>query len=69
MNKYYIFESCQIILGPYDSYQEAKIDMNLHIDELYLLDYYPKPYVDFIPDEDETQAYAKRERIIKRKER
>lgn len=72
MTQYYIFDTLEIIMGPYETVNEARVDMDLHIDELYLLDYYPEPYIDYI-DEGEFGEYTayddvKRERIIKRKE-
>lgn len=71
MNQFYIFDNLEIIMGPYETVNEARADMDLHIDELYLLDYYPEPYIDVIVS-DEFEGYAseytaKRERIIKRR--
>jgi hypothetical protein len=66
---YYVFDALEIIMGPYDSYEEAKRDMEFFCDECYLEDQFPHPYVDFIVDEDEELAYPKRQKIIKRKER
>lgn len=65
---FYVFDALEIIMGPYESYEIAKKDMDLMCDECYLEDDYPNPYVDEIVDEDETLAYPKRERILKRKQ-
>jgi hypothetical protein len=76
MKQYYIFDNLEIIMGPYETVNQARADMDLHIDELYLLDYYPEPYIDTIGmfDDEEFEEYSpedisKRGRIIKRKER
>lgn len=71
MKQYYIFDTLEIIAGPYETVIEALDDMDLHINELYLLDYYPEPYIDCI-DSDEFESYTpemdmKRERIVKRR--
>jgi hypothetical protein len=50
MKQYYIFDNLEIIMGPYETAQQAYDDLKLHIDELYLLDHYPEPYVDVIGD-------------------
>lgn len=52
---WYVFDALEIIMGPYATKQQAEGDMSLHIKELYLLDYYPNPYVDFI-EEDENDV-------------
>lgn len=68
---FYVFDALEIIMGPYESYEIAKRDMDFMCDECYLEDDFPNPYVDFIEenvDEDEALAYPKRERIIKRKQ-
>lgn len=50
---FYVLDALEIIMGPYSTFEEAHNDMMLHIDELYLEDTYPCPYVDFIDEEDE----------------
>jgi hypothetical protein len=45
------------------------MDMIFFAEELYLENYYPNTYVDFIVDEDEELTYPIRQKIIKRKER
>lgn len=50
---WYVFDALEIVMGPYTTKEQAEADMKLHIEELYLLDYHPNPYVDFI-EEDEN---------------
>lgn len=64
---YYVFDACEMIMGPYDTFEEAQYQLDLFITECYLLDDYPNPYVDYMQDYDEDLNFAKRERIIKRK--
>lgn len=76
---YYVFDALEIIMGPYDSYAEAKQDLDLQVTECYLEDDYPNPYVDYIEEGNqkardwywknstEDCPPAARERIIKRK--
>lgn len=76
---YYVFDALEIILGPYDTHKEAETDLILMIEECYLLDDYPNPYVDYIEEGDleardwywndssEESPPTYRERIIKRK--
>ena len=35
---YYVFDALEIIMGPYDSYIEAKQDLDLQVTECYLED-------------------------------
>lgn len=49
---FYIFDALEMVMGPYSTYKEAERDMDLHIEELNLLDYYPNPYVDYIEEEE-----------------
>ena len=46
-----MFDALEIIMGPYETKKQAENDMNLHVDELYLLDHYPNPCVDFIEED------------------
>lgn len=64
---YYVFDAVEMIMGPFESFQEAQYQLDLFITECYLLDDYPNPYVDFMEDYDENLNFAKRERIIKRR--
>lgn len=50
---YYVFDALELIMGPYDSYEEALRDMNFMCEECYLEDDYPNPYVDYIDEEGE----------------
>lgn len=77
MKQFYIFDNLEIIMGPYDTAQQAYDDLDLHQSELYLDLYYPNPYIDTI-DGDEFEGYGtaygpetdvKRERLIKRRVR
>lgn len=47
---WYVFDALEIIMGPYDTREQAEADLDLHIIELYLLEQYPNPYVDYIEE-------------------
>lgn len=49
---WYVFDALEIIMGPYLTKEQAVADMNLHINELYLLDHYENPYVDYLEIEE-----------------
>lgn len=49
---WYVFDALEIIMGPYLTKEQAEVDMRLHINELYLLDDYPNPYVDYLEIEE-----------------
>lgn len=48
---WYVFDALEIIMGPYQTKEQANADMKLHTDELYLLDHYENPYTDYIEEE------------------
>lgn len=76
---YYVFDALEIILGPYDTHKEAEWELTMMVEECYLLDDFPNPYVDYIEEGDvktkdwywntssEECPPITRERIIKRK--
>ncbi|MNQ26056.1 hypothetical protein D3C85_392820 [compost metagenome] len=45
---WYVFDNLEIVMGPYETKQWAEDCLQEQIDELYFLEYYPNPYVDFI---------------------
>lgn len=47
---WYVFDALEIIMGPYETKEQAESDMKLHTDELYLLDNYENPYTDYIEE-------------------
>lgn len=65
---WFIFDGVDEICGPYESESLAKICLKEYIDEVYFLDYYPNPYVDFIL-EDEYEESAYKEKFYKTKEK
>lgn len=50
---WFVFESEEIIMGPYNSKEEAERDLDIQVTECYLEDEYPNPYVDFVEHEDD----------------
>ena len=44
-NLWCVFDGLEVIMGPFPTQQEAFREMNIMIDECYLLDDYPHPYV------------------------
>lgn len=64
---FYVFDACEMIMGPYDTFEQAEYELDLFVTECYLLDQFPSPYVDYMEDYDEELDFAKRERIIKRR--
>ena len=49
---WWVFDNVEIVMGPYETKERAERDMEEHTDELYLLDYYPHPYVDYLEIEE-----------------
>lgn len=64
---WFIFDGVEEICGPYQSEKIANQELDMYIEELYFLDYYPNPYVDFIL-EDEYEELAYKEKFYKTKE-
>ena len=50
---WFVFESEEIIMGPYNTRYQAECDLEMHLNELYLEDDYPSPYIDFLEHEDD----------------
>ena len=50
--EWWVFDNLEMVMGPYLTKEEAEADMKMHIDELYLLEYYPNPYVDYLEIEE-----------------
>lgn len=48
---WWVFDALEIVSGPYAFKEQAEADMKLHIDELYLLEHYLNPYVDYLGEE------------------
>lgn len=63
---WYVFDGCELLWGPFDTEKDAQIDLDMMVEECYLLDDFPNPYVDFIW-EDEYIEQPHKERIVKRK--
>ena len=51
---WFIFDGVEEVCGPYDSAKIAQEELDMYIEELYFLDYFPNPYVDFIEQDDYT---------------
>ncbi len=64
---WFIFDGVEEICGPYYSEKMANQELDMYVEELYFLDYYPNPYVDFIL-EDEYEESAYKEKFYKTKE-
>lgn len=65
---WFIFDGVEEVCGPYDSKKIAQQELDMYIEELYFLDYFPNPYVDFVEQDDYTES-AYKEKFYKAKEK
>lgn len=56
---WFIFDGVEEVCGPYDSEKIAQQELDMYIEELYFLDYFPNPYIDFIEQDDYTESAYK----------
>lgn len=50
---WFVFESEEVIMGPYLTRKEAERDLDIQMTECYLEEDYPSPYIDFVEHEDD----------------
>lgn len=48
---WYIMDNLEIVSEGYETEQEAKTELKLWIEEIYFLDYYPNPYVEYLEED------------------
>lgn len=63
---WYVFDALEIIMGPYETEQEAIRYLDIFVTECYLLDQFPNPVIDYL-QEDEVDGWAVRENIRKKR--
>lgn len=63
---WYVFDALEMIMGPYETEQEAIRWLDILITECYLLDQFPNPVIDYL-QEDEVDGGAVGENIGKKR--
>ena len=48
---WYVFDVLEIIMGPYDTEEEAIRYLDIFVTECYLLDQFPNPYIQFMEED------------------
>lgn len=48
---WYVFDALEIIIGPYETEEEAIRELDIFVTECYLLDQFPNPHIEFMEED------------------
>lgn len=61
---WYVFDALEIVSEGFETYDDAATELKWWIEEIYFLDYYPNPRIEYL-QEDEVDGGAVRESKLK----